>query len=136
MKKNLKEQLDKLWATTINSYEFDILSNSITFEIESLWSGKVEHYTVRFLKVNTWYFVKGCAEFRKEINDPEPWECLEISTIDIVDNVKMVIDDELNILERYNSEVNVCIEIWSSLLLIEAEAIEVDGVTYPLPCKK
>lgn len=48
---NLKKKLNLLWASKILNYDFDMLSNNITFLLETLDDGQIHRYELKFKKL-------------------------------------------------------------------------------------
>lgn len=71
------------------------------------------------------YFVNNAGDTRFNIFKPDEDDYLEFTSISILEDVKFDIESERNEwIKQYQGKANVCIEIWSKILLIEADSIE------------
>jgi len=129
----LEEKLNMLWASVILDYRFDMLRNEITFELETIDGERKNRHTLEFKKVSMWYFINNFSDYRKRINPPEEGSYLEITSIEVFEDFDIIIgNSQQDWLKKYNSQVNVSIEIWNQFLFIEAAVIKLDGIEYPL----
>ena len=70
------------------------------------------------------YFVNNVGDTRFNIFEPDEDDYLEFTSISILEDVKFDIESERDEwLKQYQGKANVCIEIWSKVLLIEADSI-------------
>lgn len=125
---NLIEKLNLLWASKILNYDYDMLLNNITFLLETLDDGQIHRYELKFKKVSMVYFVNNVGDTRFNIFEPDEDDYLEFTSISILEDVKFDIESERDEwLKQYQGKANVCIEIWSKVLLIEADSIELNN---------
>ncbi|MGG3675515.1 hypothetical protein ABEU95_02085 [Heyndrickxia faecalis] len=136
MKNRLFDLLNEMWAAIIESYEFDILKNTISFELKTIDNGYENKYKVVFEGVTAWYFVENTGEERLNIKaDVEEGDYLELTSIDFymggIGEIKpsSIKEDWVN---QYYSNANFALEIWDALLLIEAKSIIINGNKYPV----
>lgn len=74
------------------------------------------------------YFVNNVGDTRFNIFEPDEDDYLEFTSISILEDVKFDIESERDEwLKQYQGKANVCIEIWSKVLLIEADSIELNN---------
>ena len=125
---NLIEKLNLLWASKILNYDYDMLLNNITFLLETLDNGQIHRNELKFKKVSMVYFVNNVGDTRFNIFEPDEDDYLEFTSISILEDVKFDIESERDEwLKQYQGKANVCIEIWSKVLLIEADSIELNN---------
>lgn len=130
---DLKKKLNLLWASKILNYDFDMLSNNIIFLLETLDYGEIHRYELKLKKVSMLYFVNNAGNARFNIFEPDENDYLEFTSISILDDVSFNIESEKHEwIKQYKGKANVCIEIWSKLVLIEANSIEIDNENYLL----
>lgn len=130
---NLKEKLILLWASKILKYNFDMLSNKITFLLETLDDDEIQRYGLVLKNVSMLYFVNNAGDTRFNIFEPDKDDYLEFTSINILNDVELHIESEEDRwLKQYGGKANVCIEIWSKIILIEADSIELNYENYDL----
>lgn len=130
---NLKKKLNLLWASKILNYDFDMLSNNITFLLETLDDGEIHRYELEFKKVSMLYFVNNVGDTRFNISEPDKDDYLEFTSINIMEDVQFYIESERHEwIKQYKGKANVCIEIWSKVVLIEADSIKLNNGNYSL----
>jgi hypothetical protein len=123
--------LNKLESTEISSIDFDLLKNKITINVVSVEDETtIEEYRIEFIKVSAFFFVEAPGKNRLEIIDYEPGDYLELTSIGYYKkgigeiSIKNKIEKWV---ENYRSNFNFGLEIWSSMLLIEAGSIKING---------
>lgn len=130
---SLNKKLNLLWASKILNYDFDMLSNNITFLLETLDDGEIHRYELELKKVSMLYFVNNAGDTRFDIFEPDEDDYLEFTSISILENVALNIESEKHEwMKQYNGEANVCIEIWSKVVLIEVNSIVLNNESYLL----
>jgi len=131
----LQEQLNFLWASKVLDYDFDMLSNKISFRLQTIDNKEENEYILVFNKVSIWYFINNISLSRKDIFEVEKGEYLEFTSIGFLKNAKIRLESfEKDWIKEYNGNGNICIEIWSKLLIIEASSVTLNEVEYPLEC--
>lgn len=134
MEEQLSNTLNDLWASIIESYEFDILKSTISFELKTIDNGCENKYRIVFAGVSTWYFVKNAGEKRlNKIAALNEDDYLELTSIDFyeegIGQIKPLSTEE-NWVNHYYSNANFALEIWNALLLVEAKTIIINGYKY------
>jgi hypothetical protein len=121
--------LKDLQESVIKTYNFDIVGNSIVFQLELLENGECKEFFVEFL--STYYFINNTSKNRKNFIPYDLEDYLEFSSINIIRNAKIQPSDEIGKwLTQYSSELNISVEICNKLLLIEAGSVKINGVEY------
>lgn len=129
----LQKQLSLLWASKVIEYHFDMLSNKILFILETMDNGEINKYELSFNSVSLFYFINNVSDSRKNIFVPDDDYYLEFTSINILEDVKVLAESQQNSwINQYNGEVNVSIEIWNKLLVIEASSLELNNINYSL----
>ncbi|MNI70865.1 hypothetical protein D3C73_1267020 [compost metagenome] len=91
------------------------------------------NYEVIFHEVSAHYFIRKNGEDRMNNFQVEEGDYLELTSIDYFDTgigditIKSKGDNWVN---QYFSSANFVLEIWSSLLFIEAKKISINGVIF------
>lgn len=134
MEEQLSNTLNDLWASIIESYEFDILKNTISFELKAIDNGCENKYRIVFAGVSAWYFVKNASEKRlNKMVALNEGDYLELTSIDFyeggIGQIKPLSTEE-NWVNHYYSNANFALEIWNALLLVEAKTIIINGYKY------
>jgi|AKZA01.1.fsa_nt_gi hypothetical protein len=132
----LQKQLNLLWASKVIAYHFDMLLNKILFILETVDNGEINMYELSINSVSLFYFINNVSDSRKNIFVPDDDDYLEFTSINILEDVKVLAESQQNSwINQYNGEVNVCIEIWNKLLVIEASSLELNNINYSLDSK-
>lgn len=125
----LEDMLNHLWASKITKLEFDLLRNLITINVISEDAGKFNNYNVTFFEVSSYYYTKNNGKSRLTDFSYEEGDYLELTSIDYFEDgignitIQAPGKDWVN---EYNAAANFALEIWSSLLLIEAKSIRIN----------
>ena len=129
----LKKNLDILWASRVLEYHFDMLTNKVSFHLETIDNGNIYKYEINFNRVSLFYFINDNTESRKNMYAPDEDDYLEFTSINILQDAEVILDScRDNWIEQYKGKANICIEIWSKLILIEADSIELNSTVYLL----
>lgn len=129
MEDQLTALLNELWASTIKKYDFNILKNTISFELKTIDMGHEAHHQLIFEGVSAWYYVENIGARRFITKDDEDYY-LELTSIDFykrgIGEIKpwSISEEWAN---QYYANANFALEIWSSLLLIEAKSVVING---------
>lgn len=132
---NLVEVLERIYSYQISSLEFDILRNRIEINAYITPNDIKKELQIIFMGVSSFYFVENIGENRFRLIDPELNEYLELTSIGYYP--KGIGKTLVNLpkerwAELYYSNPNLALEIWSSMLLIEARNIIINGKEYKL----
>ncbi|QHZ45959.1 YxiG family protein [Bacillus sp. NSP9.1] len=134
METRLVTLLNEMWAAVIEKYEFDMLKNSISFELKTIDNGLEAKHKMIFKGVSAWYFIEDSGEDRfNTIDETEDQDYLELTSIDFYKNgigqikPSSIEEDWVN---QYYSNANFALEIWDALLLVEAKSIIINGNKY------
>ncbi|ANU24822.1 hypothetical protein BCM40_06640 [Planococcus donghaensis] len=116
--------------------QVDLLNDTLTFNIEIHKNDYTDFQTLKFIDVSAFYYVKDNLENRFNFYDREKVYYLEMTTIDHVEKkkcdfqIKSTSDEEWG--ENHTTDANVVIEIWDSVLFIEARRVEVENQVFDL----
>lgn len=124
----LQNKLNELWSGIIKYYQINILDNTINFNIEVIENGQSNKYDLVFNKVSSYYFVHNREEQRHSITDPDEGDYLELTSIEYYKNgldikMKSLTEDWS---KQYYSNANFILEIWNSMLFIEAKSVAIN----------
>lgn len=126
-KKEVQDHLNNLWGTVITDIQVDLLNNTLTIQLEIHENNLISFETLRFIDVSAFYYVKDNLENRFNFYDRENVYYLEMTSIDYIENIKYdfqiksASDAEWS--EHYKTDTNIVVEIWNSVLFIEARRI-------------
>jgi hypothetical protein len=127
---NVETIIGDFWASLIEKINIDVCDHKIFLDLASYNDGKewIKHQII-FEGVTAFFFVNGLNEKRFIT---QTWENAEISEFHYFENP----EDQISYcsgksgIPKYEANINFYIEIWSSLFLIEAKTIIIDGVRY------
>ncbi|MBF2458067.1 YxiG family protein [Listeria seeligeri] len=131
---SIQQRMNELFESKIVSYSMDILENKLSLELELLENEVITNYSVEFLNISTFYFIKNTTDERKEIYPPEKDDYLELTSINLSNNtinISLVCEEEVW-LKQYNGCGKVILEIWSKLVVLEADKFKVNDDVYVL----
>jgi hypothetical protein len=124
---DIDDVIGQFEAGYINKIDFDIFSHTISIDVDIfLNETDKEPHKLIFEGVSAFFFDNGAHERRFQLL---PWEKAEISEIHYYKKSenRISFNSEKPDFPSYVANVNYYIEIWSSLFLIEAKAVLVDG---------
>ncbi|MGT2964061.1 YxiG family protein [Streptococcus acidominimus] len=129
----LQEKLNSLFEMVITKFNVDILGNRIVLEGYLAEADYISH-RIDFTRVSCFYFINNTTESRKNIWLPEEDDFLEMTSIYALSElVNIDIESSKDTwLNQYSGSGNIVLEFWSNLLVIEAETIIINGVSYPI----
>ena len=130
----IQQRMNELFESKIVSYSMDILENKLSLELELLENEVTTNYSVDFINVSTFYFINNTTEERKEIYPLEEDDYLELTSINLSNNTINISLDckEESWLKQYNGCGKVMLEIWSKLVVLEAENLKINNDIYVL----
>jgi beta-xylosidase len=131
---SIQQKMNELFESKIVSYSMDILENKLSLELELLENEVITNYSVEFMNVSTFYFINNTTDERKEIYPPEKDDYLELTSINLSNNIiNISLDCEEEVwLKQYNGCGKVILEIWSKLVVLEANKFKVNDDVYDL----
>lgn len=130
----IQQKMNELFESKIVSYSMDILENKLGLELELLENGVETKYSVQFINVSTFYFINNTTDERKEIYPPDEDDYLELTSINLSDDlidISLACKEEAW-LKQYDGCGKIILEIWSKLVVLEAEYIKINEDVYPL----
>jgi hypothetical protein len=130
--KELQEQLNSLWAGVVEQLQFDILNHKITFHIK-VNNGIVQKSELIFKEVSAYYFIENSGDERLNLIEPDDGDYLELTSIDYYENgvgLVSIQSSSIDWVEQYYSSANFVLELWSSMLLIEAKSVTINGKAF------
>jgi hypothetical protein len=129
----IENKLNELWASVIDFYEFNILNHTITFNVTVIENGKEAKYNIKFKGVSSYHFYEDNGEQRINPVEPDDGDYLELTSIQFYKNGIGNITTKSQVeqwAEQYYSNANFALEIWNSMLFIEASNVILDDVEY------
>lgn len=129
----LNDALALLWASRIKTYSVDFLNNAISFELESVDSGNIQNHSLEICQIRAFSFFNNTKDSIEEIWIPEPDDYLELTSISLISKTEQVIKStDEKWAEQYGSSFNMCLELWSNLILVNTPLVIIDGVQYSI----
>jgi beta-xylosidase len=131
---SIQQKMNELFESKIVSYSMDILENKLSLELELLENEVITNYSVEFINVSTFYFINNTTDERKEIYPPEKDDYLELTSINLSnDKINISLDcEEETWLKQYDGCGKVILEIWSKLVVLEADKFKINDDVYAL----
>ncbi|MDR7073212.1 YxiG family protein [Fictibacillus barbaricus] len=129
----LKEYLNDLWANVIDDMKIDVVSHSILFKTKAIDGEKITKYIVGFEEVSSFYFLEDSGENRYNLIGRDQDNYLELTSIEFHPKGIGIISIDSkseNWVKQYVSNSNFSIEIWNSMLFIEAKRIVINEKTF------
>lgn len=127
---DIQQILDELWGATILDTQLDILKDNMKFILQIIDDGAIKEIKLEFIDVSAFYYVKDEENLRFEFYNREKVEFLELTTIYYQDSnmskVKLDLLDEEEWGSKYSTGINIVMEIWDSILLIEAREMSLN----------
>ncbi|WP_020059911.1 YxiG family protein [Bacillus sp. 123MFChir2] len=124
---DIQSILDGLWGAKILDTHIDLLNDSIQFILQVIDNGVIKDVKIGFIDVSSFYYVKDDENLRFEFYDREKIDFLELTTIYYQDpklsEVKFNLQNEKEWSSQYSTGVNIIMEIWDSILLVEARKL-------------
>jgi hypothetical protein len=128
-----QNKLNEIWAGVIDFYEFNILKHTITFNITVIENGQKSKHFIVFKGVSSYHFYENSEEQRLNPVNPDEGDYLELTSIQFYKNGIGNITTKSQIeqwAEQYYSDANFVLEIWNSMLFIEASNLILNDVEY------
>lgn len=130
----IQQRMNELFESKIVSYSMNILENKLSLELELLENEVITNYSIEFINVSTFYFINNITDERKEIYPPEKDDYLELTSINLSNdriNISLGCKEEVW-LKQYDGCGKVILEIWSKLVVLEADKFKVNDDVYVL----
>ncbi|MEM1504797.1 hypothetical protein RG959_15425 [Domibacillus sp. 8LH] len=120
----LQDCLNSLWANIIEKMDTDIFSHTIAFQTKEIEHETVHNHQLRFEQVSSFYFLEGAGKERFHLLETEEDNYLELTSIHYypegIGSISIQSEKE-EWAKQYLSSANFPIEIWGSILFVEAK---------------
>ncbi|SFH94524.1 MULTISPECIES: hypothetical protein [unclassified Bacillus (in: firmicutes)] len=127
---DIQSILDDLWSAKILDTHINLLNNNIQFILQVIDNGVIKDVKMVFIDVSSFYYVKDDENLRFEFYDREKMDFLELTTIYYQDpnlsEVKFNLQNEKEWSSQYSTGINIIMEIWDSILLVEARKLSLN----------
>ncbi|WP_336783428.1 hypothetical protein [Paenibacillus illinoisensis] len=130
---DLRSQLNQLWSGVIKNINFDFLNGALSLKITVIENEMASNFDIIFQEVSAHYFIRNNGESRLTTFQVEQGDYLELTSIDYFSNGigEITISSNGNEwVNQYFSSANFVLEIWSSVLFIEAQKMIINGISY------
>jgi hypothetical protein len=131
---SIQQKMDEVFETKILYYSMDILENKLSLKLELLENELITNYSIEFINISTFYFINNTTDERKNIYPLEKDDYLELTSIHLSNDIINISLDskEESWLKQYNGCGKVILEIWSKLVVLEAEKLKMNEDVYIL----
>ncbi|WP_251272849.1 hypothetical protein [Domibacillus indicus] len=134
----LQDCLNDLWANVIQKMDIDVFNHTITFQTKEIEHETIRNHQLRFEQVSSFYFLEGAGKERFRVLETEEDSYLELTSIyyypEGIGSISIQSETE-EWAEQYSSNSNFSLEIWSSILFVEAKRVVINhsvfDVEYP-----
>ena len=123
----LDDILYEIEESEIWSFNYNIMEGTIYLSIVNPYTAVRHEMTIE--KIYNIFFVHSTN--KKEKESPEYYPFVEMSYIG-ADKIEFPMK-KIRLLNGYNLEFNLCIELYADKMFIKAETIIIDGEKYALP---
>ena len=131
----LKKDLNQLWAGVMENITFDPLKNNIILQVKVIENAKEENFKVEFDGVSAFYWVRNNGNKRFNLPLPDEGDFLELTSIDYFGGgIGEILIESASYewAKQYFSSANFALEIWSSMLFIEAKSITINDKLFEI----
>ncbi|MEW9702973.1 hypothetical protein [Paenibacillus sp. SI8] len=119
---SLDQAMTKLWGCQIESYDFDLIGHKFDLTVRRSAGTHNEDFKVSVEGVVSFSWINGIDARRLQLSE---WEYLDLATIDMTQDTKIkILGDKF--VSQFSASPNLCVEIWDSILLIEASVIKIN----------
>lgn len=137
MNEVLDAKLGHLWSGVIKHFAVDLWRHQITLDVELSPGGLVERHKLVFDRVAAFYYVADEGSHRHEPRniDVAEGDILEASEVGYVGQrppLIQIVRTSKEGLPNWPSTPNFYIEMHSSVFMIEADSVKIDGQHFPL----
>lgn len=129
---SVQQRMNELFESKIVSYSMDILDNKLSLELELLENGVIINYSVEFMNIRTFYFINNTTDERMGIFPLRKEDYLELTSINLsndIINISLECGEEAW-LKQYNGCGKIIMEIWSKLVVLEADKLKINSDVY------
>ncbi|WP_040851165.1 hypothetical protein [Planococcus halocryophilus] len=125
---HVQKLLNALWGTVISNLEMNLLTNTLSLEIEQHNKKGIEHHKLIFIDVSAYYYVKDEINRRFNFYDQEETGYLQLSTVTYygkgLNEICVTLPQEEEWVKQYPTKFNIVLEIWESVVFIEARKVQ------------
>ena len=118
------EAVNQLWYNSILDLDIDFLNQKIGFKTISIDNGIKKYHSVNISFFSELMWISWQNDVT--LNECKYLEMTSISECDIK------LSSKNKWISQFENQFNLAIEIWSKVLLINAERITIDGIDYIL----
>lgn len=125
--KEVQNYLNFLWSGTIEKHVIDLFHHSMTLHIRVINGGEESNHLLKFINVKAFYYFNDQSPFEPEVDD-----FLELTSVTYLPEKEMQIkvSDISHACSHLQTKVNFSLEIWGREMIIEASAVEIDGLLF------
>lgn len=128
---NINKLLEPLWGTIIEEFGINMKEHYIKLVIKSCENNIVTSFIVIFKDVTAYSWVNSSFEQGKDRSDIEQWTFMDLTSITYTPNAKLNVEGSL-LNKKIFAKPNFLLEIWNTVLLIEANKLIINDNVYDL----
>jgi len=131
--KRLKDCLDDLWANVIDEMNIDVFNHRIVFNTKAIEDETVTNHQLTLEEVSSFYFVENTGKDRFNLLEREEDSYLELTSIDYHPKgigLISIKSETKEWVKQYISNSNFSIEIWNSMLFVEAKRVVINDIIF------
>ena len=131
LKENLISNLNQLWGGYIEEFDINLKLHQISLDVHMYGVDDEKIFSLVFKGVSSYYFTGGMGSARF---DKPAWLKSELSEIYFTDYIDKIKQTNLEKKKRpeYHSYSNFWLEMFTSVLLIEARKVVINGESFDL----
>ncbi|WP_139905467.1 YxiG family protein [Clostridium thermarum] len=128
---NINKLLESLWGTIIEEFDINMKEHYIKLVIKSCENNIETSFIVIFKDVTAYSWVNSSFEQGKDRSDIEQWTFMDLTSITYNPNAKLNVEGSL-LNKKIFAKPNFLLEIWNTMLLIEANKLIINDNVYDL----
>lgn len=119
--------MGRFWGCRIGEHSINLLRHNIELEIIRE-DEEIETFQVILEDVVSFAWINNYGNNRGVVCD---WDYLDLVSFDTQEQTRIkIVGDEFA--SKYSGYPNICLEIWDSVLLVEAKKLRIDGEVFIL----
>ncbi|WNQ12229.1 hypothetical protein MJA45_04035 [Paenibacillus aurantius] len=118
----IQEKLDILWGTTVKEFNIDHKNHRIDLKTVAIDNGVETNYEVVFEDVISYCWVNDSGNGRLST---EEWNYVDLTAVHHIAEASITLKG--NYIDQYVGLPNILLEMWNSILLIEAKRLKVNN---------
>ncbi len=122
---SFSSSLEALWGAMVQSFNVDFTAHTIRLDIRIEEGTELKTSTLLFEDVVAFCWVNDWGNDSDRLNLGK-WDSIELTSVSSSSNLRIYFSGS-EVITKYSANPNIVLEIWNSILLIEAKKCTVDG---------